>query len=681
MSDEPRMDNKEAPDGETPELTPRAIILGLILSVVMGAANVYLGLKAGMTVSASIPAAVVAMLILRGVLGGGTLLEANQVQTTASAGESLAAGIIFTMPALILIGAWDSFDLLTTTVIALAGGLLGILFMIPMRRVFVVDNDELKYPEGLACASVLKAGDAEDDGSGDHAKGARAVVIGGVVGAVFKLGVSFLGVIRGTLEGALATGQAAVEKAGAAAPEVVEGARRIFYFGGDVSPALVGVGFIVRLNVAVLIFVGGGLGWLIGIPLLDGRPYEDALDGAWTLWSTQIRYVGVGAMVVGGVSSIWKVRGGLVRAVKELVGRFQGGVDDGDDQRDLSPRVIAGLSLAAIALVFGTYFSLTDDLAITSVTTVIMIVMSFFFTAVASYIVGLVGNSNSPVSGMTITAVLFTAVMLFMFGFRGESGMLATLGVAAIVCCAACTSGDVCNDLKTGALVGARPYRQQIMQVAGVAIASLVMAPILQLLHDNTPGGIGGRELAAPQAGLFASLVQGFFGDGQLPWNMVGIGAGLGVLILIIDAVLAAQKSSFRAHLMPIAVGIYLPFGLSVPILIGGVIAHLVLREHKAQLKPATPQGATAGDQPAAVPATEQTGGEEVDEDRVLQSGVLLASGIIAGESLTGVGIAILAALGINRLDLGLPGMVTFVVTVIAAAAVPVFMWRVSRSR
>jgi putative OPT family oligopeptide transporter len=169
MSDEPRMDNKEAPDGETPELTPRAIILGLILSVVMGAANVYLGLKAGMTVSASIPAAVVAMLILRGVLGGGTLLEANQVQTTASAGESLAAGIIFTMPALILIGAWDSFDLLTTTVIALAGGLLGILFMIPMRRVFVVDNDELKYPEGLACASVLKAGDAEDDGSGDHA--------------------------------------------------------------------------------------------------------------------------------------------------------------------------------------------------------------------------------------------------------------------------------------------------------------------------------------------------------------------------------------------------------------------------------------------------------------------------------------------------------------------------------
>ena len=265
--------------------------------------------------------------------------------------------------------------------------------------------------------------------------------------------------------------------------------------------------------------------------------------------------------------------------------------------------------------------------------------MAFFFTAVASYIVGLVGNSNSPVSGMTITAVLFTGGMLYIFGFSGTEGMIATLGVAAIVCCAACTSGDVCNDLKTGQIVGATPYRQQTMQIAGVAVASLVMAPIMQLLHENTPGGIGGRELAAPQAGLFASLAKGFFGDGVLPWNMVLIGCALGIIILVIDSILESKDSNFRLHLMPVAVGIYLPFGLSTPILIGGVMAHFILSESKIKREP----------------------------DNILQRGILLSSGLIAGESLMGILLAFIAGAGIKNLDLGVDPNITSVLTLITA--------------
>jgi len=616
-----------------PELNLRVIILGLILSVVMGSANVYLGLKVGMTVSASIPAAVVGMLVLRyfgrtgGNSHGGSILEANQIQTAASAGESLAAGIIFTMPALILIGVWQEFDMFLTTIIAFTGGLLGILFMIPMRQVFIVRNeDNLQYPEGLACASVLEAGQESDSSSN-----AASIIKGALLGGSFKGLISFAGVLKGNLETAVLSGN------------------RIFFFGGDISPALLAVGFIVRLNVAVLIFIGGFLGWLVGIPLI-GHGLEHAsnpVDGAWELWSTKIRYVGVGAMVIGGISSIFRVRKGLVDAIKVLrdsqINTKQN--DTPLNQRNIPAKAINTFSVIAVALVSGVYYYITNDIAITLVTTVIMIIMAFFFTAVASYIVGLVGNSNSPVSGMTITAVLFTGGLLYIFGFSGTEGMVATLGVAAIVCCAACTSGDVCNDLKTGQIVGASPYRQQIMQISGVAVASLVMAPIMQLLHENTPGGIGGRDLPAPQAGLFASLADGFFGDGILPWNMVGIGAILGILILIADSFLVSwynlkkqvsklehdaykqknYKSSdnFRLHLMPIAVGMYLPFGLSTPILIGGLLAHFILANDNSM----------------------------ENSDSILQKGVLLSSGLIAGESLMGILLAFVAGAGIQNLN------------------------------
>ena len=624
-----------------PELNLRVIVLGLILSVVMGSANVYLGLKAGMTVSASIPAAVVGMLVLRyfGRTGGsshsGSILEANQIQTAASAGESLAAGIIFTMPALILIGVWQEFDMILTTVIAFTGGLLGILFMIPMRQVFIVKNeDNLQYPEGLACASVLEAGQESD-----NSNNASSIIKGALLGSAFKGLISFVGVLKGGLETAMLSGN------------------RIFFFGGDISPALLAVGFIVRLNVAVLIFIGGFIGWLVGIPLL-GHGLEHAanpVEGAWELWSTKIRYVGVGAMVVGGMSSIFRVRKGLVDAIKVLRDS-QINIDQSNiplNQRDIPAKAINVFSAIAVILVGGVYYYITKNAAITVVTTVIMIIMAFFFTAVASYIVGLVGNSNSPVSGMTITAVLFTGGLLYVFGFSGTEGMVATLGVAAIVCCAACTSGDVCNDLKTGQIVGSSPYRQQIMQIAGVAVASLVMAPIMQLLHETTPGGIGGRELAAPQAGLFASLANGFFGDGVLPWNMVAIGSIIGVVILVGDSLLESKKTDFRLHLMPIAVGMYLPFGLSTPILIGGLLAHFILSKDDSNQAP----------------------------DNVLQKGVLLSSGLIAGESLMGILLAFVAGAGIQSLNLNIDANLITGLTLLAALGTIWWLYNSAKSK
>jgi len=597
------------------ELTTRAVVLGLVLAAVLGAANVYLGLKVGMTVSASIPAAVVAMLLLRRVLGGGTVLEANQVQTAASAGESLAAGILFTVPALVLIGVWAEFDFWATTLIAIAGGWLGVLFMIPMRRVFIEESPELPYPEGVACASVLEAG-GESASPGDGS----AVVRGGLLGAVVKLAVSFFGILQSSIEGAIAIG----------------GVRPVF-IGADLSPALLAVGYIVRFEVALQIFLGGAFGWLVVLPLAPevvsifapasvdlaeavSKEFGGAAsERAWTLWSKGVRYVGVGAMAVGGLAALVRVRVGLLRALVELRRGWSSRAEAGMTRLDLPSSQIAVFTTLAVVIVVALYWRFTGDIGVTLLATVIMVVASFFFVGVASYIVGLVGNSNSPVSGMTITAVLMTGGLLWLFGYTGVQGMVATLGVAAIVCCAACTAGDVCNDLKTGSLVGATPRHQQKMQLAGVVIAAFVMAPVMQLLHDAY--GIGSRELAAPQASLFASLARGFFGGEELPWGLVGLGAGVGIGVLLLDTLIVRRGGSIRLHLMPIAVGLYLPFGLSVPIVIGGLIEWAGRRR--------------AGTEPS-------------------QRGILFASGVVAGEALVGVGVALLIGFGIDGPEIAL---------------------------
>ncbi len=625
----------EAPN-ETRELGARAVMTGLLLAVVMGAANVYVGLKAGMTVSASIPAAVISMLLFRLLFRSQATLQANQVQTAASAGESLAAGIIFTMPALVMVGYWERFDYWTVTLVALSGGVLGIIFMVPMRRVFIERSPELPYPEAVACAAVLRAGERKGS-TDDNGSQARALVGGAVTGALFKLASGYLGLLHGALEGAarLAGG-------------------RVLYLGADVSPMLVAVGFIVRLNVALLIFSGGALGWLAAIPLAGayGPPELSPLEQAFLLWSERIRYLGVGAMAVGGVASIYRIRRGLVQALVSLVRGPDAEQRADERQRDLPWPALLGVGLPAVAMVGYLYLRFTGEAGMALLATAVMLLMGFFFTAVASYIVGLVGNSNSPVSGMTITAVLFTGLMLFVFGYAGTPAVAATLGVAAVVCCIACTSGDVCNDLKTGQMVGATPRRQQLMQILGVLVAAPIMAPVLQLLQDTSPGGIGGKQLPAPQAGLFASLARALGGDGQLPWDMVAVGAGAGVLVVLLDAALEKKQARFRAHLMPIAVGVYLPFSLSVPILAGAAIAAWVTRGQRNR------NG-----------SKEETG-----------RGVLFSSGVIAGESLAGIGLAALAGAGIAAVDPRLPPVVSTALTIAAAGLALWLFARFSRN-
>ncbi len=579
-----------SPHRTIPEVTIVSILLGIVLSIVMAAANTYVGLYAGMTVSASIPAAVISMAILRGLFRRGTILENNIVQTMASTGESLAAGVIFTVPALLMVGAWQEFKFWPTTLIVLIGGILGIVFMVPMRRALIVQRKDLIYPEGVACSEVLVAG--EEGGSG-----VRAIMLGLGIGATFKFLLAGVHLIQETVEGAVAWG------------------RRIFYMGTDMSVMLVGVGYIVDLHIAVLITIGGAIAWLIAMPIMGGAaPGSVPLDTAWELWSTKIRYMGVGAMVVGGLYSIWNVRRGIIAGVAGLRSvrgnEGTGGATVLRTERDMPFQWLLFIFLGATFATFVFYDFLVGSMCIALVTTLVMVVTAFLFVAVATYIAGLVGSSNSPVSGMTICALLIAAGVLLALGIKGESAILATLGVAGVVCCATCTSGDVAQDLKTGVLVGATPTKQQWTEMLGALVPAFFFAPILTLLHSAYGIGTGeAGSLRAPQAALFASITEGFFGDGELPWLMVIIGLAIGIALIIVDKGLERRGSKFRAHVMPVAVGIYLPLSLDIPILIGGILRHTLGRRS----------------------AGESSHGP----------GVLFGSGLIAGEALMGIGLAI----------------------------------------
>lgn len=585
------------PEKRINELTLKAILLGVLLAVVMCAANTYLGLYAGMTVSASIPAAVVSMGILRGILKKGTILENNIVQTIASAGESLAAGIIFTVPALVITGVWSGFNYWIVTLIAILGGALGIAFMIPLRRTLIVEEKELVYPEGVACAEVLEVG--EKGGSG---VGHIFLALG--IGAAFKSLISGVSVIKGTVEGAFRWGKTAI------------------YLGSDMSVALLGVGFIVGFNISLLVFIGGAIGWVVGIPLFglfkgmtsSGSP----LDWVWEVWSSQIRYMGVGTMVIGGIWSIVKVRRGISQGLRETFSGIRGIGREGVSLRteeDLPSSQILWVIFLTIIPIFILYWHLTGNLNMGIVAGGAMVISAFFFVAVSSYIVGLVGSSNNPVSGMTICTVLLASGLLLLFGMTGESGILASLGVAGIVCCAACTAGDVSQDLKTGHLLGATPRKQQLAQFVGVGVSAFVIAPILTVL--NSAYGIGTSSptsLKAPQATLFASIVRAVFTEKGLPWLMLGIGALIGIALILIDELLRAKGTRFRAYVMPVAVGIYLPLSLSVPILIGGILSLIVKRIASSR-------------------------GEELTKE-ANHRGILFSSGLIAGEAIMGIIIA-----------------------------------------
>ncbi len=612
-----------------PELTVKAVVLGCVLSVVLSAANAYLGLKVGMTVSASIPAAVLSMAILS-MFPKHNVLENNLVQTSASAGESLAAGVIFTIPALVMLGFWAQFDFWTVTMISGIGGILGVLFTIPLRRALIVPG-ELQFPEGVATAAVLRTGNNGGSGS------LKRIALGALGGALFKLGQAGLNVWTSTTEIAARVGGTVV------------------YFGSDLSPALVSVGYIVRLNIAALVFMGGFISWYIAIPIyfmLYGDAYagKEAAEAAWEIWNTRIRYLGVGAMVVGGLWALVSLRSALVtgimsgiEAVRER--KQQGEVDA--KELDLPMNWVLAAICAGVVPLFALYYSVTDSLIISVPMSVVMLIAGFLFSAVAGYMAGLVGSSNNPISGVTIATILFASLLLVALigSDAGMKGAAYAIFIGAVVCCAAAIAGDNMQDLKAGHILGATPWKQQVMQVAGVASAAVVLAPVLTLLH-TAYGFVGAatpdqtEPLAAPQAGLMASVAEGVFAQ-NLPWGMIGIGAVIAVVVIGIDEMLKARESSVRAPVLAVAVGIYLPFELSVPILVGGLLAYVADR--------------VTGKNPSAG-----------------QSGLLVASGLITGEALVGIGLAIPIAiagrtdvLAIMEKPLGAwPGILLLVVVV-----------------
>jgi putative OPT family oligopeptide transporter len=433
---------------------------------------------------------------------------------------------------------------------------------------------------------------------------------------------------------------------------VVEGAiargRSVLYAGSDMSVALMAVGYIVNLQIAALITLGGAIGWVVAIPLMGGFEGGNPVDHAFDLWSSQVRYIGVGAMLVGGIWSIVQVRHGIAAGLTGLgrLGSASGSATVPRTERNIPMPWLMGIFLATTFVTFLFYDYLVDNVGIAAVTATLMVFTSFLFVAVATYIAGLVGSSNSPVSGMTICALLIAAGVMLALGIRGESAILATLGIAGVVCCATCTSGDVAQDLKTGLLVGATPARQQWTEMLGAIIPAFFFAPILSLLHSAY--GIGTGEpgsLRAPQAALFASLSNGFFGDGHLPWDMIGIGAAIGVGLIVTNQILERSGSSFRTHVMPVAVGIYLPISLDIPILIGGLLRYFV---------------------------RERPGRTDESHD----PGILFGSGLIAGEALMGIGLA--AAIFIGA-DLPFVLVDHWLVSLLIFGAVVVLFWSIAR--
>jgi putative OPT family oligopeptide transporter len=545
-------------NGPERELTLRALVLGSILSAVLGAANAYLGLFAGMTVSASIPAAVVSMAILRRLRG--TLLENNLVQTAASAGESAAAGAIFTLPAVVLLGAWQGFDYWVTTLLVLSGGVLGVLFTIPLKHALVEEGD-LPFPEGQATAEVLRAGHGQGSGDGN----VRPLLLAAAYGAAAKL-----------LEGGLLVSRASVEVATYAWGG-------LFYFGSGLSPALAAVGSIVGLRVSLLMLAGGLVNWLVFVPLAaDPASAIPATEAAWATWSASTRFLGVGAMTLGGLWTLVDLRHALVRAVRSGTAALRGSAKGASTTRDLPPLVL-NVSLAVTTLmVFFVLHHLLGSVGLAALLTLLVLVLGFLFSSVAAYMAGLVGSSNNPVSGVTIATILLTATLLVLLGVPliatsagGVGGPAVAVLLGSIICTAAAIGGDNMQDLKTGHLVGAHPARQQIAQLLGVVAAALVMAPVLDLLSNAY--GFGARTpehpspLRAPQATLMASVAKGVYG-GDLPWRFVLIGAGLAAALAAFDFWLGRTKKAFRVPVLAVAVGLYLPVELSVPIALGAAM-------------------------------------------------------------------------------------------------------------
>ena len=579
----------------TSEFTFTSIFMGIILAVVFGAANAYLGLRVGMTVSASIPAAVISMGVIRVIMRKDSILESNMVQTVGSAGESLAAGVIFTMPALFLWakeGVTETPSMISITLIALCGGMLGVLFMIPLRNALIVkEHGVLPYPEGTACAEVLLAG--EEGGSS-----ARSVFMGMGLAAVFKFLVDGFKVIPGVVSANIKSLKTELS--------------------AEVYPALIGVGYICGPKISSYMLAGGILGWFVFIPAIATfgadtiiYPGTDTImniyteNGASALWSYYIRYIGAGMVAAGGIISLIK---SMPLIVKTFTGAMKGIKNAGGEgvkrtDQDMNMKVVICGVAGIILLIW-----LLPQIPVSLVGAILIALFGFFFGAVSSRMVGLVGSSNNPVSGMSIATLLFATLVLKLSGDTGAHGMIGAISIGTVICIIAAMAGDTSQDLKTGYILGATPKKQQIGELIGAFVAALTIGGVLILL--DKAWGFGTTELAAPQATLMKMIVEGVM-EGNLPWTLVFIGIFTAVVVEILGI-----------PVLPVAIGLYLPLELSTTIMLGGIIRWFADRKAKSK--------------------NDEAG-----------SGVLFCSGMIAGEGLVGIILAVLAVIGIDsKIDL-----------------------------
>lgn len=583
-------------DRVMPELTVTSIVMGMLLAVIFGAANAYLGLRVGMTVSASIPAAVISMGVIRVIMKRNSILESNMVQTIGSAGESLAAGAIFTMPALFLWaeeGLCDMPSLVEITLIALCGGVLGVLFMVPLRNALIVkEHETLLYPEGTACADVLLAG--EEGGAN-----ASTVFSGMGLAAAFKFVVDGLKVLPSDVAFAFKSFKGEI--------------------GMEVYPALLGVGYIVGPQIASYMFVGSVIGWMVIIPLIClfgpdtwlypadvGTTIADlyAAGGAAKIWSTYVKYIGAGAIATGGIISLIKSLPLIITTFRDSIKSMKGGKNTNTARtaQDLPMQIILFGIVAMILIIW-----VVPAIPVTLLGAAIIVVFGFFFATVSSRMVGLVGSSNNPVSGMAIATLLIATMSIKASGKTGIDGMTAAIAIGSVICIVAAIAGDTSQDLKTGYLLGATPKKQQMGEIIGVIVSGLAIGGVLYLL--NAAWGYGGAEVPAPQATLMKMIVEGIMG-GNLPWNLVFIGVFLAIALEIL-----------RVPVMPFAIGLYLPIYLNASIMIGGVVRMFMDRRKNV---------------------------DEETKTKQTTDGTLYCAGMIAGEGLVGILLAIFAVFGIN---------------------------------
>ena len=580
----------------TPELTVTSVIMGCILAVIFGAANAYLGLRVGMTVSASIPAAVISMGVIRVILRRNSILESNMVQTIGSAGESLAAGAIFTMPALFLWaeeGLSDKPGIVEITLIALCGGILGVLFMVPLRNALIVkEHATLLYPEGTACADVLLAG--EEGGAN-----ASTVFSGMGLAAIFKFVVDGLKLLPADVAAAFKSFKGEI--------------------GMEVYPALLGVGYIVGPKIASYMFVGSLMGWMVIIPMIclfgpdtwmypaaEGTTIAQlyANGGAAAIWSTYVKYIGAGAIATGGIISLIKSLPLIVTTFRDSMKSMKGSKSTSTARtaQDLPMQFIL---LGILAMVFIIW--IVPAIPVTLLGAFIIVIFGFFFATVSSRMVGLVGSSNNPVSGMAIATLLIATFAIKSSGKTGIDGMTAAIAVGSVICIIAAIAGDTSQDLKTGYLLGATPKKQQMGEMLGVVVSGLAIGGVLYLL--DAAWGYGTAEIPAPQAQLMKMIVEGIMG-GNLPWGLVFIGVFLAICLEIL-----------RIPVMPFAIGLYLPIYLNATIMIGGVVRGLLDRRKGVDEKTKTAQST---------------------------DGTLYCAGMIAGEGLVGILLAVFAVFGIS---------------------------------